>query len=329
MKLATYQDGSRDGQLLVVSRDLSQAHYATGIASRLQAVLDDWNFLAPQLQDLYEQLNSGRTRHAFAFDPEQCLAPLPRAYQWVQAHAYLPALERRHQASASPPPPRWKTQAQLHPGCGDSFSGACADITLPTASTALDWGAQLAAITGDVRQGSAPEQALEGVRLLLLANPLSLPDLATFEAALGSSAVRSQLGTAFSPVAITPDELGEAWRGGRVHLTLHCSINGRKVGLCDAGADMQFHFGQLIAQLASTRHVRAGSIIGSGPISNQDASKGYCRIADKRLLEQLQDGQPRTPFLQDGDSLHIDMRTPLGQALFGSINQNVLAKAAG
>lgn len=329
MKLATYQDGSRDGQLIVVSRDLSQAHYATGIASRLQAVLDDWNFLSPQLQDLYDQLNSGRARHAFAFDPAHCLAPLPRAYQWVQASAYLPALERQHQAHAGQPPARWKTQVQLQQGCGDSFSGACADILLPSANAALDFGAQLAAISGDVRRGSTPEQALEGVRLLMLANQLTLPDIHAAETALGSGAVRSQPGTAFSPLACTPDEFGDAWRAGRLHLTLHCSINGRKVGLCDAGADMQFHFGQLLAQLASTRHVRAGSIIGSGALSNQDASKGYCRIADKRLLEQLQDGQARTPFLQDGDSLLLEMRNHLGQPVFGSIHQNITAANAG
>ncbi|WP_394788799.1 fumarylacetoacetate hydrolase family protein [Rhodoferax sp.] len=333
MKLATYQDGSRDGQLVVVSRDLATAHYATGIASRLQQVLDDWGFLSPQLQDLFDALNQGRGRHTFAFDARQCMAPLPRAYQWVEAQAYPSLLQ-----------PRDDVGPVLAPGSGDNFLGACDLLRCQSEALAIDFNAGLAAITADVPQGVTPAQALDGVRLLMLSNSTRLRSLEDAERAKGAGWVQSAPATAFSPVAATLDELvfqgqgqGEsAWEKGRIHLPLHTSWNGRKVGMCDAGPEMQLHFGQLIAHLCATRHLRAGSIVGSGPVSNAGTGskskaqwpKGYNSIAEKRAMETLLSGQPSTGYLQFGDTVRIEMKGRDGSSLFGAIDQEVAPLAA-
>ena len=321
MKLATYQDGSRDGQLVVVSRDLATAHYATGVASRLQQVLDDWGFLSPQLQDLADALNQGRARHTFAFDPRQCLAPLPRAYQAVEGQAY-PSLLQPREANVSP---------VLAPGTGDNFAGACDVLRCASEALGIDFGAGLAAITADVPQGATPPQALDGVRLLVLTNSVRLRSLEAAEQAKGAGWVQSAPTLAFSPVALTLDELGESWDKGRVHLPLHTSWNGRKVGMCDAGPEMQFHFGQLIAHLCATRPVRAGSIVGSGPVANAATGskskaqwpKGYHSIAEKRAMETQLSGQPGTGYLQFGDSVRIEMKGKDGLSLFGAIDQEL------
>ncbi|HQQ69413.1 MAG TPA: fumarylacetoacetate hydrolase family protein [Alicycliphilus sp.] len=325
MKLATYKDGSRDGQLVVVARDLGAAHYATGIASRLQQVLDDWNFLAPQLQDLYEQLNAGRARHAFAFDPRQCMAPLPRAYQWADGSAYLNHVELVRKSRNVEVPASFYTDPLMHQGGSDDFLGPCDDVVVPAEAMGIDFEAEIAVVTGDVKMGAAPEQALDGVRLVMLANDWTLRNLIPAELAKGFGFFQSKPATAFSPVAITLDELGDAWRGGRVHLTLQSSWNGRRVGMCDAGPEMTFHFGQLIAHIAKTRNVRAGSIVGSGTVSNQDWAKGYSCIAEKRCIETIQDGKPSTEFMKYGDSIRIEMKNKAGQSLFGAIDQSLVA----
>ncbi|MCZ2406041.1 MAG: fumarylacetoacetate hydrolase family protein [Burkholderiales bacterium] len=324
MKLATYKDGSRDGQLVVVARDLSHAHYATGIAQRLQQVLDDWNYLAPQLQDLYDSLNAGRARHAFPFDARQCMAPLPRAYQWADGSAYPRHVELVRQARGAELPPGFATEPLMYQGASDDFLGPCDDVPVPSEAMGIDFEAEIAVVTGDVRLGASPEQALEGVRLVMLANDWSLRNLVPAELARGFGFFQSKPATAFSPVAITPDELGEAWKGGRVHLTLQSTWNGRRVGMCETGPEMAFHFGQLIAHIARTRNVRAGSIVGSGTVSNQDAAKGYSCIAEKRCLETLQDGAPRTPYMRYGDTIRIEMKGKDGQSLFGAIDQSVV-----
>jgi fumarylacetoacetate (FAA) hydrolase len=305
MKLATYQDGSRDGQLVVVSRDLSLAAYASNIASRLQQVLDDWNYLSPQLQDVYDALNAGRTRHAFPFDPAQCMAPLPRAYQWADGDAYQ-----------NP-----NAQPHMRQGSSDDLRGPCAPIVCGSEALGIDFAAQVAIVTSDLPAGCAPDRALDGIRLLMLVNDVRLCHPSSAE-----------LAKAFSPVAITPDELGDAWAKGRVHLTLQTTWNGRKVGMCDAGADMTFHFGQLMAQLCKTRTVRAGTLIGSGPVSNQgvvkksrtDWPKGYNSITEKRAMETQQDGQPSTEFMKFGDTIRMEMKGRDGQSLFGAIEQEVV-----
>ena len=325
MKLATYKDGSRDGQLVVVARDLGAAHYATGIASRLQQVLDDWNFLAPQLQDLYEQLNAGRARHAFAFDARQCMAPLPRAYQWADGSAYLNHVELVRRARGAEVPASFYTDPLMYQGGSDDFLGPCDDVVVPSEAMGIDFEAEIAVITGDVKMGASPEQALDGVRLLMLANDVSLRNLIPAELAKGFGFFQSKPATAFSPVAVTLDELGDAWQGGRVHLTLQSTWNGRRVGMCDAGAEMSFHFGQLIAHIAKTRNVRAGSIVGSGTVSNKDWSKGYSCIAERRCIETIEDGRPSTEFMKYGDTIRIEMKGRDGQSLFGAIDQQIVS----
>ena len=333
MKLATYKDGSRDGQLVVVSRDLSTAHYATGIATRLQQALDDWGFIAPQLQDLYETLNHGKARHAFAFDPQQCMAPLPRAYQWAAGSAYINHVELVRAARNSDVPDTYYTDPLMYQGGSDDFIGPTDDVIVPSEEYGIDFEAEIAVVTGDVPMQATPEQALEGVRLLMLVNDVSLRNLIPAELAKGFGFFQSKPATAFSPVAVTPDELGDAWDGGRVNLTLQSTWNGRKVGLCEAGPDMTFHFGQLIAHICKTRNVRAGSIVGSGTVSNRgvevngrkDWPNGYSCIAEKRAIETILDGKPSTPFMKYGDTIRIEMKGRDGQSVFGAIDQKIAA----
>jgi fumarylacetoacetate (FAA) hydrolase len=323
MKLATYRDGSRDGQLVIVSRDLSTAHYATGTATRLQQVLDDWNFLSPQLQDLYETLNGGKARHAFAFDPSLCMAPLPRAYQWADGSAYLNHVELVRKSRGAAVPESFYVDPLMYQGGSDDLLGPHDRAVFASTSWGIDFEAEVAVITGDVATGATPEDALESIRLLMLANDWSLRELIPAELAKGFGFLQSKPATAFSPVAVTPDELGAAWQGGRVHLTLQSTWNGRQVGLCEAGAEMSFHFGQLIAHLAKTRRVRAGSIVGSGTVSNQDWSHGYSCIAERRAIETIESGGPVTAFMQFGDTIRIEMLGLDGQSVFGAIEQTV------
>ena len=328
MKFATYKDASRDGQLLVVSRDLSSAHYATGIANKLQQVLEDWNFMSPQLQDLYEMLNAGKARHAFPFEPWRCMAPLPRAYQWVSSAAFTHHVALVRKALNVELPKSFKTEPLMVQGNGDSFSGPCDDVAVDDGKLLdIDFAAQVAVITGDLAVGASPDQALDGVRLLLLANDMSLRRLMSGEPAQGSGLLQGKPATAFSPVAVTPEEVGDAWLQGRLHLTLQSTLNGRKVGMCEAGPEMSFHFGQLISRLCKTRKVSAGSIIGSGPVSNQDASHGYSCIAEKRALETIEDGKAKTRFMKPGDTIRIEVKGKNGQSVFGAIEQKIVAES--
>lgn len=317
MKLATLKDGSRDGQLVVVSRDLAQAQFATGIANRLQQVLEDWGFFAPQLQDVSDALNAGRAHHAFPFDPQQCLAPLPRAYQCLQG------AESAGEEMGMP------AMVQL---AGDALLGACADVAAASTAMDIDFGAGLAVVTGDVAAACTPAQALDGVRLVMLANTLSLRALETRERAAGLGPLLSRPATAFGPVAVTLDELGAVWRDGRVALALQVGLNGRKFGLCDGAAGMPFGFGELMAHAARTRPLRAGSIVCSGPLGaapapgnagRTDASRGFASIAAKRRAEAQDAGQASTGFLQPGDVLRIEMKGPSGASLWGAIEQTV------
>ena len=325
MKLATYKDGSRDGQLVVVSRDLARAHFATGVASRLQQALDDWNFLSPQLEDLYVTLNQGKARHAFEFVPEMCAAPLPRAYQWADGSAYLNHVELVRKARKADVPASFYEDPLMYQGGSDDFLGPRDDAPFADPAWGIDFEAEVAVITGDVANGATPEQALEGIRLVMLANDWSLRNLIPGELAKGFGFFQSKPATAFSPVAVTPDELGEAWQGGRLHLALGSHWNGQQVGLCDAGAEMSFHFGQLIAHVCKTRRMRAGSVIGSGTVSNKDWAKGYSCIAEKRCIETIEHGAPQTPFMQYGDTIRIEMLGRDGQSIFGAIEQKVVA----
>jgi fumarylacetoacetate (FAA) hydrolase len=323
MKLATLKDGSRDGQLVVVSRDLSQAHYATGIANSLQQVLDDWAFMAPQLEDLSVALNQGRARHAFSFDPAQCMAPLPRAFQWADGSAYLNHVELVRKARHATVPESFYTDPLMYQGGSDDFIGPRDPIVVPDEAYGIDFESEIAVITGDVAMQVSPEEALESVRLVMLVNDVSLRHLIPDELAKGFGFLQGKPATAFSPVAVTVDELGDAWQGGRLNGVLQSAWNGRRVGLCEAGPEMTFHFGQLIAHLAKTRRVRAGSVIGSGTVSNKDWAKGYSCIAEKRCIETIENGKPSTDFMRFGDTIRIEMKGRDGQSIFGAIDQTV------
>lgn len=337
MKLATYNDGSRDGQLVVVSRDLRQAHYATGIASRLQQVLDDWSFLAPQLQDLAHQLQQGRAPHAFAFDPSLCMAPLPRPCQWIAASAYAPQLELAAQAQGLPATSVPRREVPLRQGSGDTVGGACDEVVVSSQALAPDFEAMVAVITGDVPQGCSAEQALHGVRLVVLANDWCLRQLVAGERERGCVGVQSRPAVGLSPVAVTLDELGEAWKGGRVHLPVHCSWNGRRVGQNEAGEGMHWGFGEILAQLCQTRSLRAGTIVGSGGVLNAASTvgrgkdkrlewtRGYSCIADKRAMEQVEAGAPSTDYLRFGDSVRIEAKNQDGLSVFGAIDQTLVS----
>ncbi len=329
MKLATYKDGSRDGQLIVVSRDLSTAHYATGVASKLQDVLDDWNFMSPQLQDLYDSLNNSEARHAFPFETSQCMAPLPRAYQWADGSAFINHVELVRAARKSDVPETFYTDPLMYQGGSDDFIGPTDNVVVASEAFGIDFEAEIAVITADVGMGTNAERALDGIRLVMLANDVSLRNLIPGELAKGFGFLQSKPATAFSPVAVTTDELGDAWQGGRLHMTLQSTWNGRKVGMCEAGPEMTFHFGQLIAHICKTRNVRAGSVIGSGTVSNKDWTHGYSCIAEKRAIETIESGAPVTEFMKFGDTIRIEAKGKDGQSVFGAIEQKVAALQAG
>ena len=331
MKLATYKDGSRDGQLVVVSRDLSTAHYATGIANKMQQALDDWGFIAPQLVDLYETLNQGKARHAFPFDPAMCMAPLPRAYQWADGSAYINHVELVRAARDAVVPESFYKDPLMYQGGSDDFIGAQDDVVCASEDFGIDFEAEIAVITADVPMQSTPDEALEGIRLVMLANDVSLRNLIANELGKGFGFLQSKPATAFSPVAVTLDELGDAWENGRLNLTVQSTWNGRKVGMCEAGPEMTFHFGQLIAHICKTRNVRAGSVVGSGTVSNQGIEvkgkkewpKGYSCIAEKRAIETILDGKPSTEFMKYGDTIRIEAKGTDGQSVFGAIDQKI------
>ncbi len=323
MKLATLNDGTRDGQLMVVSRDLKTAHVADGIAPTLQAALDDWAFIAPQLATLYDDLNGGRTRRPFDFDPARCMAPLPRAYQWTDGSAYVNHVELVRKARGAEMPASFWEDPLMYQGGSDDFIGPMDDIVLAHEEWGIDFEAEIAVVLGDVAMGATPDEAHQQIRLLMLANDVSLRNLIPPELAKGFGFFQSKPATAFSPVAVTPDELGDSWRGGKVHLPLRSTWNGRLVGQPDAGVDMVFNFPQLIAHLCKTRNACAGSIVGSGTVSNKDALKGYSCIAEQRCLETIEFGQPVTQFMRFGDTIRIEMLDEKGKSIFGAIEQKV------
>jgi fumarylacetoacetate (FAA) hydrolase len=325
MKLATLKDGSRDGLLAVVSRDMTTAHFATGVATTLQQVLDDWNFISPQLEDLYATLNGGKARHTFAFDPRHCMAPLPRAHQWADGSAFLNHVELVRKARNSEVPASFYEDPLMYQGGSDDFLGPRDDAPFASTDWGIDFEAEVAVVTGDVPMGTSADAALDGVRLLMLVNDWSLRNLIPAELAKGFGFFQSKPATAFGPVAVTPDELGPAWQGGRVHLALESRWNGKRVGLCNAGPEMTFHFGQLIAHIAKTRNVRAGSVVGSGTVSNKDWACGVSCIAEKRAIETIESGAPKTAFMQFGHTIRIEMLDGAGHSVFGAIDQRVVA----
>ena len=323
MKLATLKDGTRDGQLMVVARDLKTAQLADGVARTLQKALDDWTFIAPQLEQIYQDLNQGRGRRSFDFEPKNCMAPLPRAFQWADGSAYVNHVELVRKARGAELPASFWEEPLMYQGGSDDFLGPTDDIELFHEEWGIDFEAEVAVITDDVQMGAAADQAHQRIRLLMLVNDVSLRNLIPDELAKGFGFVQAKPATSFSPVAVTPDELGDAWKGGKVHLPLLSTWNDKLVGKPQAGVDMIFNFPQLIAHLAKTRNLRAGSIIGSGTVSNKDAKRGYSCIAEQRCLEMIAGGEPVTPFMAFGDTIRIEMLNGDGKSVFGAIEQTV------
>ncbi len=335
MKLATLKDGTRDGQLVVVSRDLGRAVAATGIAPTLQAALDDWPRIAPRLSELSVALDAGDggSRHAIAFDARQAHSPLPRAYQWADGSAFVNHVELVRKARGATMPPEFWTDPLMYQGGSDSFIGPCEDIVLADEAWGIDFEGEVAVITGDVPMGVAPDVALAHVRLVMLVNDVSLRNLIPGELGKGFGFFQSKPASSFSPVAVTPDELGDAWREGRLHLPLLTHFNGALFGRPNAGVDMTFHFGQLIAHAARTRDLEAGSIVGSGTVSNKEnggpgrpaaaGGAGYACIAEQRTIETIQTGKASTPFMRFGDRIRIEMLDAAGRSIFGAIDQTV------
>jgi fumarylacetoacetate (FAA) hydrolase len=324
MKLATLKDGSRDGQLIVVSRDLRQAVIADAIAPTLQRALDDWNFVAPQLDDLYRALGQGRARHAFPFDPERCAAPLPRAFQWVDGSAYLNHVALVRQSRGATMPPSAQTDPLMYQGGSDDFLGPRDDARFGSPDWGIDFEAELAVVTDDVPMGTPAPECVARIRLLMLVNDWSLRNLATDELAKGFGFVTAKPATAFGPVAVTPDELGAGWSEGRVHASMTVHWNGHRVCKAAAGEEMAFGFGELIAHLVRTRNARAGTIVGSGTVSNAEAARGFACIAEQRARETIATGQASTDFMALGDRVRIEALDAAGESIFGAIEQQVV-----
>lgn len=328
MKLATLNDGTRDGQLAVVARDLKTAHLADGIAPTLQAALDDWAFIGPQLEALSQALNAGRAQRSFPFEPKNCMAPLPRAYQRVEAAVYANQALLMGKARPDSAPTASETDALedgplLSQFASDDLLGPHDDIVLAHQEWGIDFGAGLAVITGDVPMGATVDQAMGQIRLLMLVNSVALRRLVPDELARGFGFVQSAPAAACSPLAITPDELDDAWKGGKVHLPLRATWNGKLVGQPHAGVDMLCNFPQLVSHLARRRQVRAGSIVGAGIVSNKNARRGYGCIAEQRCLEVLANGEAVTGFMAFDDTIRIEMLGGDGKSLFGAIEQVV------
>jgi fumarylacetoacetate (FAA) hydrolase len=324
MRLATKRDGSRDGRLLVVRRDGEAATDAGAIAPDLQTALDRWAECEPGLRALADDLEHGRAP-GLPLDPRDLLSPLPRAYEWVDGSAYLNHVRLVRRARGAEPPPTLETDPLVYQGGSGVLLAPTEDVPLPDPAFGLDFEGEVCAILGDVRRGTRAAEAAGSIRLLCLANDLTFRNLVPPELAKGFGFFQSKPATAFSPFAATPDELGAAFRGGRVHLRLVVRWNGRQVGDLEAGPDMHFSFHDLVQHVARTRGFTAGTILGSGTVSNAGAGRGFSCIAEQRAQELVQHGEPRTRWLQAGDTVEIEMRDAAGWSPFGTITQRVVA----
>jgi fumarylacetoacetate (FAA) hydrolase len=323
MKLGSLKEGGRDGTLVVVSRDLRHAVRATGIAATLQVALEDWAALAPRLEQLAQALQGGTLDDAFALDIDALAAPLPRAYEFVDGSAYLPHVERVRRARGAQVPESFYHDPLMYQATSAGFYGPRDPVRVPSADYGIDMEAELVVVTDDVPMAVTAEQAAAHIRLVGLVNDVSLRNLIPDELAKGFGFLQSKPRSALSPVFVTPDELGPAWRGCKLHLPLVTHLNGSWFGAPEAGEDMQFDFAQLIAHAARTRPLVAGTLVGSGTIANHDTSLGASCLAEQRVVETLRDGAAATPFMAFGDSLRIEMFDPVGVSIFGAIEQRV------
>lgn len=319
MKLATLRDGSRDGRLAVVSKDLQTASLAVGIALTLQDALERWDETEPKLQEKYQALNQGVADDAFAFDPNDAMAPLPRAYQWADASAFLnhgALMEQAFKLDIK----KDKGVPIIYQGAGDDFLGACEDYPVPGEDHQIDFEGEVAVILDDVPMGIQAEHAEQHIKLFMLLNDVSLRAHLFKEVSIGFGPLRAKPSTVFAPVAVTPDELGEAWQDGRVKRPLEVHCNGEWFGHPN-GEEMSFSFPELIMHLARTRHLKVGTVLGSGTFSNQNYHEvGSACLAEKRAIEIIEQGEPKTPFLKFGDRLHFEIKDTKGHSIFGAIN---------
>ena len=324
MKLASIKSDSRDGTLIVVSRDLTQAVEVPGIATSLQAVLENWETKAPELEAVYAKLNAGEMSGAFELDPVTLESPLPRAYQWADGSAYVNHVELVRKARGAELPESFWTDPLMYQGGSDNFLGPRDDIVAGSEDWGIDFESEIAVILDDTPMAVTPEAAGNHIKLLMLVNDVSLRNLIPAELAKGFGFFHAKPSSAFSPVAVTPDELGAAWGDGKVNLPLVTHLNGELFGKPDAGTDMTFTFPQLIAHAAKSRRLMAGCIVGSGTVSNLDRSSGSSCLAEKRMLEIIDEGAAKTPFMQFGDRVRIEMLDGEGHSIFGAIDQQVV-----
>ena len=332
MKLATLKDSTRDGRLVVVSRDLTRCTEVGHIVRTLQAALDDWEHVAPRLRQIAEGVETG-AQPTIRFHEHDAASPLPRAYQWADGSAYVNHVELVRKARGAEMPASFWVDPLMYQGGSDSFLAPRDPIAMADEAYGIDMEGEVAVVVGDVAMGSSPEVARSAVRLVMLVNDVSLRGLIPQELAKGFGFFQSKPASAFSPVAVTPDELADAWDGGKVHLPLLVTLNGKAFGKANAGIDMTFDFGQLIAHAAKTRNLVAGTIIGSGTVSNkmdggpgkpvENAGDGYSCIAEIRMIETIENGAPKTPFLRFGDQVRIEMKDRAGHSIFGAIEQTV------
>ncbi|TWI02992.1 fumarylacetoacetate (FAA) hydrolase [Luteimonas cucumeris] len=323
MKLASLKEGGRDGTLIVVSRDLSRAVRATGIAATLQQALEDWSNLAPRLAALSQALNEGSADGVFDVDVAQFAAPLPRAYEFVDGSAYLPHVARVRRARGAEVPESFYTDPLMYQATSAGFSGPRDPVKVVDESYGIDLEAEIVIVTDDVPMAVTPAQAAAHIQLVGLVNDVSLRNLIPQELAKGFGFLQSKPRSTLSPVFVTPDELGDAWRDNKLHLPLLTHVNGAWFGAPEAGVDMQFDFAQLLAHAAKTRPLSAGTIVGSGTIANEDTSKGASCFAEKRTVETLESGAATTPFMSFGDLVRIEMLDRDGNSIFGAIEQRI------
>ena len=323
MKLATLREGGRDGTLAVVSRDLSRAVRAAGVAPTLPAALDDWARISPRLAEVAAKLENGHVPGAFPFDAQAVAAPLPRAYQFVDGSAYLNHVELVRRARGAEMPESFRSDPLMYQGVSDRFLAPSEPIHAASEDYGIDLEAEVAVVTTDVPMSASAVEAKARVALLVLVNDVSLRNLIPAEIAKGFGFLHGKPPSALSPVAVTPDELGAAWNGERLALELRSSINGRLLGRPNAGVDMHFSLADLVAHAAKTRPLGAGTIIGGGTVSNVDRAAGSSCLAEVRMIETIEGGAPKTPFLRFGDVVRIEMLDRDGRTIFGAIEQRV------
>ena len=323
MKVGSLKEGGRDGTLIVVSRDLSRAVRATGIADTLQRALEDWSNLAPRLNALSADLERGAADGAFDLDMNALAAPLPRAYEFVDGSAYLPHVARVRRARGAEVPESFYTDPLMYQAVSAGFYGPRDPVRVPSEAHGIDLEAEVVIVTDDVPLGVTPQQAGGHIQLIGLVNDVSLRNLIPGELVKGFGFLQSKPRSALSPVFVTPDELGAAWRDSKLHRPLLTHLNGQWFGAPEAGVDMQFDFAQLVAHAAKTRPLSAGTIVGSGTVANEDTSLGASCLAEKRTVETLEHGKPSTPFMSFGDVVRIEMLDADGASLFGAIEQRI------